>query len=128
MAYLSPEIFATTDPLRLAGSRCLNCGHVQFPPGEHCPGCAGGEGRRFALPEHGVVWTWTVQRFAPKAPYVVADDGFAPFAVGYVDLGCVLVESVLLGPLDELSIGASVHLVSHDLGGSDDVQSYAFSA
>ena len=128
MAYLSPEIFASTDPLQLAGSRCLNCGHVQFPPGEWCPGCTAGEVHPFALPEHGVVWTWTVQRFAPKAPYVAADDGFTPFAVGYVDLGCVLVESVLLGPLDELSIGADVHLVSHDLGGSDDVQSYAFSA
>ena len=127
MAYLSPEIFASIDPLRLAGSRCVNCGHVQFPPGKNCPGCAAGEGRRFALPEHGVVWTWTVQRFAPKAPYVIADAGFTPFAVGYVDLDCVLVESVLLGPLDELSIGAPVRLVSHDLGGSDGAQSYAFS-
>jgi uncharacterized OB-fold protein len=39
------------------------------------------------LPAEGTLWTWTVQRFAPKSPpYVPPEDGFRPFAVGYVEL------------------------------------------
>lgn len=40
-----------------------------------------------ALPAEGTLWTWTVQRFAPKSPpYVPPEDGFRPFALGYVEL------------------------------------------
>lgn len=36
-------------------------------------------------PVVGTLWTWTVQRFAPKSPpYQPPPDGFRPFAVGYV--------------------------------------------
>jgi uncharacterized protein len=36
---------------------------------------------------HGVLWTWTVQRFEPKSPpYEVPPGGFQPFPVGYVEL------------------------------------------
>ncbi len=43
--------------------------------------------RPVELSEHGTVWGYTVQRFAPKSPpYVPPADGFAPFAVGYVEL------------------------------------------
>ena len=43
------------------------------------------------LPAEGTLWTWTVQRFAPKSPPYVAGgatgaDGFRPFALGYVEL------------------------------------------
>jgi len=39
------------------------------------------------LPAEGVLWTWTVQRFAPKSPpYVPPAGGFEPFALGYVEL------------------------------------------
>jgi len=39
------------------------------------------------LPAEGTLWTWTVQRFAPKSPpYVPSADGFRPFALGYVEL------------------------------------------
>jgi len=39
------------------------------------------------LPAEGVLWSWTVQRFAPKSPpYVPPADGFRPFALGYVEL------------------------------------------
>jgi uncharacterized OB-fold protein len=39
------------------------------------------------LPAEGTLWTWTVQRFAPKSPpYVPPADGFRPFALGYVEL------------------------------------------
>jgi uncharacterized OB-fold protein len=49
------------------------------------------------LSDHGTVWGYTVQRFAPKSPpYVVPEGGFVPFAVGYVELAeGVKVEAVL---------------------------------
>jgi uncharacterized OB-fold protein len=81
-----------------------------------------------ALPEHGVIWTWTVQRFPPKAPFHPPPGGFEPFAVGYVDLDCVLVESVIVGAVDDLAIGQPVHLTSHPIPGSDDQFSFAFRA
>ena len=48
-----------------------------------------------ALPTEGTVWSWTTQHFAPKAPF--RTDEFAPFSIGYVDLGPVIVEGWLVG-------------------------------
>lgn len=46
-------------------------------------GAAGEPGS--AAPVVGTLWTWTVQRFAPKSPpYQPPPGGFQPFAVGYV--------------------------------------------
>lgn len=122
----APELFASTDPLRLAGSRCVQCGTVQFPAGNQCAHCAAEAPDIVELPTRGTVWTWTVQRFAPKAPYVLPDGGFTPYAVGYVDLGEVLVESVLLADPAELRIGLDLHLVRYPLTGAGDGYSFAF--
>jgi len=68
-----------------------------------------------ALPTSGSVWSWTVQRIEPKPPYKGPAE-FVPFAVGYVDLGSLRVESPLAGrPVDEWSIGDTVHLVADDV-------------
>jgi uncharacterized OB-fold protein len=120
---LAPELFASLDPLTLAGSRCRACATVQFPAATQCAHCAGEELDRTDLPRHGVIWTWTVQRFEPKPPYVAPPGGFAPFAVGYVDLGDVMVESLLVG---EPAIGAAVHLVSAPAHG--DTFTFAFAS
>jgi uncharacterized protein len=124
--FLSPELFWSTDELTLAGIRCRSCGTVGFPVSDGCSACGGGSVEAIALPDKGTIWTWTVQRFAPKSPYEVAPEGFAPFAVGYVDLSEVLVESVILGDVELLAIGQQVHLVPYPLPGSDDTASYAF--
>ena len=51
------------------------------------------------------MWTWTVQRFPPKAPYL-APSPYEPFALAYVDLGPVKVEGRLRGkPIDGWKIG-----------------------
>ena len=126
--FLAPELFWRTDPLTLAGSRCRACGNVGFPVSEHCSGCGDGPTDTIALPERGTIWTWTVQRFAPKAPYEIPSGGFAPFAVGYVDLGDVLIESVILADIDRLAIGQAARLVPYPLPGADDAASFAFSA
>ena len=69
--------------------------------------CAGTEVARVPLPTAGVVWSWTTQRLAPKPPF--RTDEFAPFSIGYIDLGPVIVEGWLLGKTDWM-IGESVRL------------------
>jgi uncharacterized OB-fold protein len=105
---LAPELFASLDPLVLAGSRCAACATVQFPPARQCAHCAADGPEPIPLPTSGRIWTWTVQRYEPKPPYVAPPGGFTPFALGYVDLGEVMVESLLVG---EPVIGAEVRLV-----------------
>lgn len=121
---LAPELFASLDPLTLAGSRCPQCATVEFPAARQCAHCATGTPEPIALPSRGRIWTWTVQRFEPKAPYVPPATGFTPYAVGYVDLGEVLVETRLQAGDVEPAIGVEVHLVREPLG---DHFSYAFS-
>ncbi|HEX3611987.1 MAG TPA: OB-fold domain-containing protein [Sporichthyaceae bacterium] len=108
---LAPELFASLDPLALAGSRCTACATVQFPAARQCAHCAAEDPAPITLPAQGRIWTWTIQRFEPKAPYLAPADGFLPYAVGYVDLGEVLVESLLQCSDGEPAIGAEVHLV-----------------
>ncbi len=123
---LAPEVFASLDPLTLAGSRCDSCATVQFPSAPSCAHCARVSPEVIELPRTGRVWTWTVQRFRPKPPFAMpVDEAFAPFVVGYVDLGPVLVASWLLVDPSQVGIGLPVRLVEHTLPGSD-AAAYAF--
>jgi uncharacterized OB-fold protein len=71
------------------------------------------------LPSTGTVWTWTVQRTQPKPPFR-SPSPFEPFAVAYVDLGPVLVESRLAGrDVDGWAIGDRVELAVELLPGED---------
>ncbi|AIY15868.1 DNA-binding protein [Pimelobacter simplex] len=81
----------------LRGSRCADCGNVAFPEAAGCQRCGGTALSPLDLARRGTVWAHTVQRFAPKSPpYVPPAGGFAPFAVGYVELpDGVRVEAVL---------------------------------
>jgi uncharacterized OB-fold protein len=88
-------LFTSLDPVVLRGSRCRDCEATVFPAMGSCPVCTGVEVAEVALPTEGTVWSWTTQHFAPKAPY--RTDEFAPFSIGYVDLGAVIVEGWLLG-------------------------------
>jgi uncharacterized protein len=126
---VEPSLFASLDPLRLAGSRCQSCGCVVFPVQEGCPR-DGGEMTVVELPAAGTLWTWTVQAFEPKAPYRPPAGGFAPYAVGYVDLGDVIVEGRLEVPADQLAIGMPLQLTSLPLWDDDGatVISYAFAS
>ncbi|GAA0617152.1 hypothetical protein GCM10009547_19160 [Sporichthya brevicatena] len=123
---VAAELFASLEPLTLAGSRCTTCRTVQFPRAAQCAHCAGEAVEVIDLPTTGRVWTWTVQRFAPKAPYVPPANGFAPYAVGYVDLGEVLVESILRYDLERglPAIGDEVTLVAVPADGEN--VTYAF--
>jgi len=124
------SLFASLDPPRLAGARCANCGTVTFPAAGSCPKCMAAHMEPYALPDRGTVWTWTVQGFAPKPPYVPPPHGFRPFPVGYVDLGDVKVESRLTASTaKELRTGMEMELVVVPFRTDDDgneVVTFAF--
>ena len=105
------SLFASLEPPRLLGSRCGACGTVVFPAAGSCPRCSQPAMAPHALADRGRVWTWTVQGFPPKPPYVPPPGGFVPFPVGYVELGEVLVEARLLLDRADLAIGTPVRLV-----------------
>lgn len=70
----------------LRGSRCSRCAVAAYPEDQACPRC-GGAAAPAVLSATGTLWTWTVQRFAPKSPpYAVPEGGFEPFLVGCVEL------------------------------------------
>src|SRR4051794_28345437 len=70
----------------LQGSRCSGCAVTVYPAEDACPRC-GGSADPAALQGTGTLWTWTVQRYAPKSPpYQAPPGGFEPFALGYVEL------------------------------------------
>jgi uncharacterized protein len=121
-------LFAALDPPRLLGSRCQECATVVFPTVQSCPRCSQAAMAPHALADRGTVWSWTVQAYCPKPPYVPPAGGFVPFAVGYVDLGEVIVEGHLLVDPAQLAIGTPVRLALEPVITADggDVVTYAF--
>ncbi|WP_422333176.1 Zn-ribbon domain-containing OB-fold protein [Rhodococcus sp. (in: high G+C Gram-positive bacteria)] len=113
----------------LLGGRCGDCGTVTFPAQDSCPRCSGGSMVNIDLPKSGTLWSYTVQAFRPKRPFLGPDE-FVPFGVGYIDLGSVIVEARLtVNDPDQLEIGDPMTLttlVNHrDTDGSE-VLTYAF--
>lgn len=105
-------LFASDDPVRLAAGRCDDCATVVFPSLDSCPRCSHRPLAAHVLATAGTVWTWTRQEFAPKPPFRVSHDGWAPKALGYVDLGDVLVEGWLVPSARAWRIGDCVHLTT----------------
>jgi uncharacterized OB-fold protein len=100
----------------LHGSRCPGCSVTAYPADDACPRC-GGPSEPVVLSGAGRLWTWTVQRYAPKSPpYRVPPGGFEPFAVGYVELeDGVRVAAVLeVGDLDAIRIGMPLSVTAGD--------------
>ncbi len=103
----------------LVGSRCGECTTDTFPAQASCPRCSSQAVGPVTLPTTGTVWTWTVQRFAPKAPFR-APRVFTPFALAYVDLGTVRVEARLAGKaVESWKIGDAVRLAVGPLDTDD---------
>lgn len=110
MLDLSNVISMKNDQPRLIGGRHKTTSQYVFP----CPD----DTERFEpvlLGTEGVLWSYTVQRFPPKAPYKGVSDpaGFTPYYVGYVELpGEIIVESRLDVETSEgLEIGQALDLV-----------------
>jgi uncharacterized OB-fold protein len=102
----------------LAATRCPQCELVVYPQTvTTCPRCATAPLEHIAVPGDGVVWSYTVQRFAPKSPpYRPTIEVFEPFAVAYVQTadGGRIAGVVEGTEPDEVRIGMPVRLVSCD--------------
>lgn len=122
---IAPNVF-TSNPLRLIGGRHRATGRLVFPlpsDPEHYDAVD--------LPAHGTLWSYTVQRFAPKSPPYRGAEPFVPYAVGYVELpGALIVESLLTGvDFAALRVGLPVELTTLPVRTDPDgttVLSYAF--
>lgn len=113
---IAPNLFVQAgERVALLGSGCKSCGAVAFPAAASCARCASAEVEIIELPRRGHLWTWTVQRFMPKAPYRSSETEltFRPFGLGYIELpGALRVESRLLeNDPAKLPIGAEMELV-----------------
>lgn len=94
----------------LRGAQCPACATATFPAQTGCPNCGKQGMTDLALPRNGTLWSFTIQNFQPKAPYRLSGE-FAPYGVGYIDLGSVIVESRLIESRpEELRIGETMHL------------------
>jgi uncharacterized OB-fold protein len=122
---IDPQLFtlaADGSPTLLAG-RDRDTGRIAFPPPA--------DDERFetiALPRHGRLWSWTVQRFRPKSPPYAGPDAFEPYAVGYVALGdTIIVEGRLTGvALDGYRIDMPMELVAIPFAMADGSMRTAF--
>ncbi|MDX1735321.1 MAG: OB-fold domain-containing protein [Halioglobus sp.] len=96
-------------------SRCNSCGIANFPASTSCAACSGEDVSVEELPTRGTLWTWTVQRFMPKAPYNSGEtmETFKPYGVGYLELpGGVRVEGRLTeSDPEKLHIGMEMDVV-----------------
>jgi uncharacterized OB-fold protein len=119
-------LFADGPAPRLVGGRHRATGRIVFPmpadPDSFEP-CV--------LPTRGRLWSYTIQRFAPKSPPYGGAQPFEPFAVGYVELpDAVIVESRLTDvDFAELAVGMAVELTTTPLRTDPDgtvVTTFAF--
>lgn len=96
----------------LWGSRCKACGTVDFPTHSCCPNCFSNATEVIPLSHRGTLWTWTIQGFPPKAPYL-GPQPFEHYGVGYVELkNQVIVEARLTtADPEKLRIGMPMELV-----------------
>jgi uncharacterized OB-fold protein len=118
-SHLQGVLTFVDDQPHLVGSRCNLCATDTFPSQTSCPRCGSENVDTATLPSDGTIWTWTVQRNAPKAPFR-APHAFLPFAVAYVDLGTVRVEARLAGKaVESWRLGDAVRLVVGPLNGDE---------
>ena len=116
---------------RLVGGSCTRCGTMTFPRQHACSRCTSVGSEDRLLPTRGVLWSYTVQAFPPKAPPYLGVTGpdFVPYGVGYVELGQEVVVEARLSTTEGLEIGMAMELAlvpfATDPDGAD-VVTFAF--
>lgn len=126
MRPIAPDLFTDDASPRLIGGRSRADGAITFP----LPAGADAElYEAVELKEQGVLWSWTVQRFPPKPPYLGAQP-FKPYIVGYVALeGQVIVEARLVDiAVEDVRIGMALEItrIPFEMITGDVVSLYAF--
>lgn len=111
MARTVDDSLFTPDGTALLGSRCDDCGAHTFPRQGGCPRCTGSSMADVPLHREGTLWSFTIQGFRPKTPYLGPDE-FEPYGVGYVELpGQLVVEARLTeNDPDRLEIGMPMRM------------------
>lgn len=124
------ELYRVIDAeIRLLAGACRDTGRLVFPF-PHGPEAAAHD--LVLLPAAGPLWSWTMQRFAPKSPYDgPVGEAFQPYAVAYVQLGDKLIVEgrVTLGAHLPLQIGQPMRVVREVYAHTPDgqsVETYAF--
>lgn len=95
---------------RLRGTRCGECGHVPYPPREHCPSCGSESVDWIDLPERGTLAAFTYQKRSWRFS--------KPDVIGLVELEGVagLILTKIDAPFESLQIGCSVELDFFEIG------------
>ena len=111
-------LYAALRERRFRGTRCTSCGHVPFPPRDHCVRCAKpGEGfgllramEWIDLPTRGTIYAFSQQQRSWRFS--------KPDVVGLVSLVGVsgLVLTKLDAPFDSLAIGQDVEVDFLEIG------------
>ncbi|MBB6345391.1 Zn-ribbon domain-containing OB-fold protein [Nonomuraea muscovyensis] len=103
------------DGTHLIGTRCASCGTIAFPPrAGFCPNpaCPGESMEETRLSRRGRIWSYTVARYPPPAPFVVAEP-YTPVTLAAVELereGIVVLGQVKDLAPEELEVGMEVEL------------------
>jgi uncharacterized protein len=100
---------------RLIGSKCTSCGTYFFPKSSYCNNayCSKGEIKEVTFGTRGKVYSYTIQYYAPPAPYKWEGE-FKPYAIGYIDLpeGIRVLGQLTGCKLEDVKIGMDVELVA----------------
>jgi uncharacterized OB-fold protein len=131
MQLIDPELISDTGQgPRLVGSACARCDTVTFPRQSSCRRCTSEDVQPRELATRGVLWTWTIQCFAPKAPPYLETgvEEFTPYGVGYIELpGEVRVEARLTeSDPERLRIGMPMELTLIPVPGAGEKLTFAF--
>lgn len=109
---------------QLLGSRCRDCGELAFPSQPDCRNCCGRDTEIVELGDRGTLWTWTIQSFMPKEPYLSSEtaETFRPYGVGYIEMpGGIRIESRIRENQPEaLDIGMEMALFVEPFRQDDD--------
>ncbi len=111
---------------RLLGTRCKKCRTYFFPREQtFCrnPGCGGTELEEAMLSDHGKLWSFTDNHYAPPAPYI-SSTPFVPYVIAAVELAAE--KMVVLGQVaggfgvGDLKAGIEMKLVLDTLYEDDE--------
>jgi len=97
--------------LRLAGSRCAECGIALWGVRRRCENCSSQRVSEEAFTATGTVHTYTIQRYAPPRPHCLPEP-WVPRPVAWVDLDGQgpRVLAPIACPADAIRIGMRVRL------------------
>lgn len=123
------KLYQTRPHLALVGGKHRETNEIIFPKPEYDPA---EDYAPFPLSTQGLLWSYTVQRFPPKRPYIGVTDPlkFVPYAVGYIELPAeIIIESrIVTEDVNTLKIGMPMRLVIEQILRHDGehIPAYAF--